>query len=636
MGTVRAECASVVRRFSAACITALLAVGLLAPASSAASPTTAPTTAAPKGVPRVVFIVGPAGAATDGYLSEARAAATIARHYTPDVVEIYSPDATWPAVKQALAGASLVVYMGHGNGWPGPYRDALYAPSEDGLGLNPAPGGNDATHQYFGEGPIAAQIKLATNAIVLLNHLCYASGNSEPGLPEGTLDQAKQRIDNYAAGFIHAGASAVIAEAWSSPSSMVRAILGGGRSIQSAWQNAPSANDHRLAFASIRSSGYVAQMDTETATSGFTRSIVMKAGLAPMDVLAGARGSAASGAARLVPAAPSLLATGIQLAAPDIIALPSAGTSGNVEVPFKIKDRKALPKGLEASVRWDPIQVEIVPTDPTTQVGATTPSPSAAPAPVHGPVPGDPGATGTAAAAAQPDVMPRIELPTDPLDLVVPEQLGDVVSPAVVKVGKKTLSVPVTLPTVPGRYRLTVSFHDADGVAYDTASQAMIPSLIVRVTGDFDGAIGAAATADITAGTAVALDVRVANLGTTAWGHEAVASPASLGTGALAQAANVVGRWIPLSVGAVLPADPAAQTTRTELPIGLEPGVSVNATLDLTAPSAPGQYLLLLDIVTPERGSLVASGADPTLIRVTVVAATLARLTPRAPPPADR
>ena len=43
--------------------------------------------------------------------------------------------------------------------------------------------------------------------------------------------------------------------------------------------------------------------------------------------------------------------------------------------------------------------------------------------------------------------------------------------------------------------------------------------------------------------------------------------------------------------------------------------------LDLVAPTAPGQYLLLLDIVTPERGSLVASGADPTMIRVTVLPA---------------
>jgi hypothetical protein len=616
-----------VRRFSAALIAALFAVGLLAPASFAAS------SSAPKAVPKVVFIVGPAGAATSGYRAEARAAAALARRYTPDVIELYSPDATWPAVKQALAGASLVVYMGHGNGWPSIYRDALYPPSQDGFGLNPAPGGNDDTHQYFGEASIAAQVKLATNAVVLLNHLCYASGNSEPQLPEGTLVQAKQRVDNYAAGFIRAGASAVIAEAWSSPSYMVKAILGGGKAIQNAWQNAPSANGNRLAFASVRNPGYVAEMDTETATSGFTRSIVMKAGLAPKDVLAGARGSAAVGAAdALLPAAPSLLATGIQLKAPDIAKLPAAGTTGHVDIAFKIKDRKALPKGLEASVRWDPIQVEIAPTDPASEVTATnpttaTPVPSAAPssAPVQAVGPaaiGDPGPAGAATkAGAQVDVTPRIQAPADPFDLVVPEVLGDVVTPAPVKIGKTSLSVPVTFPTAPGRYRLTISFHDAGGVAYDAPSQALIPSMIVRVTGDFDGAIQAASTAELGAGTDAALELRVVNLGKTGWGHQAIASSANLGPSAHAQAANVVGRWIPLSVDAALPSDVSAQVVETPLPLGLKPGVSVDATLTLTAPTAPGQYLLLLDIVTPERGSLIASGADPTLVRVTVLAA---------------
>ena len=77
-------------------------------------------------MPKVVFVVGPAGAATNGYRSQARAAAAIARRYTPDVIELYSPNATWPAVREALQGASLVVYMGHGNGFPSRYRDELY------------------------------------------------------------------------------------------------------------------------------------------------------------------------------------------------------------------------------------------------------------------------------------------------------------------------------------------------------------------------------------------------------------------------------------------------------------------------------------------------------------------------------
>ncbi|MEP6640199.1 MAG: hypothetical protein ABJC39_12690, partial [Chloroflexota bacterium] len=146
-------------------------------------------------------------------------------------------------------------------------------------------------------------------------------------------------------------------------------------------------------------------------------------------------------------------------------------------------------------------------------------------------------------------------------------------------------------------------------------------SLIVRVTGDFDGAIQAAPTAELSAGQHAELDVRVLNLGVTAWGHEAIATASDLVKGAPAQGANVVGRWVPLSAGAAVPADAADQTVTAELPVGLQPGVKVTATLGITAPSAPGQYLLLLDVVTPERGSLVAAGADPTLVRVTVLPA---------------
>jgi hypothetical protein len=673
-----------VRRLSAAILAALISVGLFAPAAFAAS------SAAPKAkaVPHVVFIVGPAGAATDGYRAQARAAAAIARRYTPDVVELYSPDATWPAVKDALKGASLVVYMGHGNGWPSRYRDSLYPPTQDGFGLNPTPDGSDSIHQYFGEGVIGTQVKLAKNAVVLLNHLCYASGNSEPGLPEGTLDQARQRVDNYAAGFIQAGASAVIAEAWSSPSYFVKAILGGGRSIQNAWQSSPSANGHRIAFESDRSPGYVAQMDTETRSSGFTRSIVMKAGLAPKDVLAGARGAAPSLAVAdlppAVPLEPTLIGSGLTLGAPDINQLPSAGTAGHVDLLYKIADKKNLPKGIQASARWDPIDAEIAPVDPATEVGgaapaagapaagapaagstgtpaagtagtptagssatgtpakgspakrapatgtpatgtpaAGTPAAGAAGDPVGGPGVDSAGATNTAsapvAAAAISDPMPKFDAPAASLDLVVPEQLGDVVAPAKVKFGKTAMIVPVTLPSVPGRYRLTIWLHDADGVAFDAATQALIPSLIVRVTGDFDGAIQAASKAQVTAGGKAQLGLRVANLGRTAWGHGGMATPTAT---IPAQPATVVGRWVPLSVGAdASAADTAGLTATTPLPIGIAPGKSVNALLGLTAPLAAGQYLLVLDVVTPERGSLVAAGADPTLVRVTVLPA---------------
>ena len=246
----------------------------------------------------------------------------------------------------------------------------------------------DSAHQYFGEGIVGSQVKLARNAVVLLNHLCYASGLSEPGLPEGTLDQARQRVDNYAAGFVRAGASAVIAEAYQSPSYFVKAILGGGRSIQSAWQSSPSANGHRVAFESQRNAGYIAQMDTETATTGFSRSIVMKAGLAPKDVLAGAAGSAFAASIPNADFGPTLAGTGIPLGSPNFAALPSAGSATTLDVPYTIKNRKALPKGLEASVRWDPIDVAFAPVAPADEVAAPAGAAPADTDPRHAPCQG--------------------------------------------------------------------------------------------------------------------------------------------------------------------------------------------------------------------------------------------------------
>jgi hypothetical protein len=78
---------------------------------------------------------------------------------------------------------------------------------------------------------------------------------------------------------------------------------------------------------------------------------------------------------------------------------------------------------------------------------------------------------------------------------------------------------------------------------------------------------------------------------------------------------------VPLSGGAAAPQDATSADGHANLPIGLAPGATADASIGLTVPSAPGEYLLLLDVVTPQRGSLAASGWQPALVRVTVTAA---------------
>jgi hypothetical protein len=539
--------------------------------------------------PRVVIVVGPSGAATNRYRDQARDAAVVARRFTEDVVEVYSPNATWPAVRAALQGASVVIYMGHGNGWPSPYRDSLYPPSQNGFGLNPRAGVNDTDHQYFGEAAIGSKIRLAPDAVVLLNHLCYASGNAEPGIAEGTLATARQRVDNFAAGFIRAGASAVIADAYASPTAYLASILGGGRSVESIWRRATDANGNAFAFDSRRSPGFIAQMDPETATSGFSRSIVLRAGLTPREVRAGARGSVPV----VGPSIPGLVATGVRFATPDIALRPAAGSRVRMDLPYKLPRGAALPKGLEASVRWTPIDLQTAP--------SPKPGPSSSATPEQ-PIPGLPGEVGT------PPLAPP--QPPDELDLVVPESAGDVVAPTLLKARKGGLALAVAMPAVPGRYRLTVTLHSADGVAFDAATQALLPSLDVRVTGDLDGAVLAAPAMTLTAGSAVDLPVRVTNLGKRVWGTAAVLDPTGGTIGRPATTATIVGWWLPTGG----PVDPTA------LAPGLAPGATTDASVAVIVPRTPGAYVLVMDIVTPVDGSLMAAGVDPTLVLVTVVA----------------
>ena len=58
---------------------------------------------------------------TSEYRTSAKCYASVARSYGASVTEIYSPYATWSKVKAAAQGANLLIYLGHGNGYPSPY-----------------------------------------------------------------------------------------------------------------------------------------------------------------------------------------------------------------------------------------------------------------------------------------------------------------------------------------------------------------------------------------------------------------------------------------------------------------------------------------------------------------------------------
>ncbi len=69
------------------------------------------------------------------------------------------------------------------------------------------------------------------NAVILLNRLCYASGDSEWGLANPTKATAKKRVDNYGAGFLRSPARAVFANGIDSLSSIIRQLLTGSQTV---------------------------------------------------------------------------------------------------------------------------------------------------------------------------------------------------------------------------------------------------------------------------------------------------------------------------------------------------------------------------------------------------------------------
>jgi flagellar hook assembly protein FlgD len=173
---------------------------------------------------KAVIVVGPTHGSTAGYLAYGESLAKVAESYGMDVRRVFHPKATWANVLANAQGANLFVYMGHGNGWPSPYAP-YQERTKNGMGLNRVEGGSTSNVEYYGAKPIREQLTFAPNSLVLLNHLCYAAGNGEPGMAVPSWSVAHQRADNFAAGFLAAGAKGVFAYSWQSVEKIVKSLF---------------------------------------------------------------------------------------------------------------------------------------------------------------------------------------------------------------------------------------------------------------------------------------------------------------------------------------------------------------------------------------------------------------------------
>jgi hypothetical protein len=265
-----------------------------------------------------------------------------------------------------------------------------------------------------------------------------------------------------------------------------------------------------------------------------------------------------------------------------------AATRARLALPVRLAAGGRLPAGLQLGVRWQPVLLDV----PAGQAGTTSGRPSAVPSQA----PGSPAAFPPA------------------IDLVAVEAPAAVVTVLPARLVRGRLIVTVDLPAEPGRYRLVTTIHGPDGVAFDDPSQALIPALSVKVSPRLSVVYGVTPALTLATGSLIALPVRLANDGALWWADPPVASedlrdPRSndrLGP-------RLVAQWLPLG----------ADTSRTAYPAivnapRLAPGQQATVVLSLVAPSQPGEYLLVIDLLSPLHGSLAAAGVPPAGVRVTV------------------
>ena len=146
------------------------------------APVLRPTPAA-AAAPKVAIIVGPVGGMTDGYRHSANRVANAAVAAGATVAKAYSPRATWARVRAAVDGANIVVYFGHGNGYPNPYTSGdEYTDRVNGFGLNRTTKNGDSdnwstTMVYCGEKALLGTLT-ASDGVA---QRTYCKGGVEPG-----------------------------------------------------------------------------------------------------------------------------------------------------------------------------------------------------------------------------------------------------------------------------------------------------------------------------------------------------------------------------------------------------------------------------------------------------------------------
>lgn len=134
--------------------------------------------------------------------------------------------------------------------------------------------------------------------------------------------------------------------------------------------------------------------------------------------------------------------------------------------------------------------------------------------------------------------------------------------------------------------------------------------------GPLSAIVGATSHIEVKAGAAVDLPVAVMNSGTVPW--VTIGSPPAVGDrragGGSRPTALLVGYWLSLD-----PSASSREILAVQATIDPAPGDTARVSLESTAPDRPGEYLVVLDVMSAIDGSLIAAGGEPVVIRVSVL-----------------
>jgi len=204
----------------------LLAAAVLAAVFAAPLAAPTPTRAAVTPI-KIALIVGPMGSNTAWNRQHADEIAQEAISMGATVAKAYSPNATYAKVRAAVAGANIVVYLGHGSGYPNPYHASLLADRNDGWGLNTTTTNGDqdswANHTlvYCGEKALQGQLTSTDGAdqrkycgggaiapapgfVMVYIGSCYTAGGNEDGSAMATNSDAYAHLAYYSRPMISA------------------------------------------------------------------------------------------------------------------------------------------------------------------------------------------------------------------------------------------------------------------------------------------------------------------------------------------------------------------------------------------------------------------------------------------------